>query len=380
MSQAQSVLLALNIGSTGLKAASFSFPEATLGRRDAPSEIERIAIETEHHDAGALDEVAEQLLAGAVARLSSLRTAPIVVAHRIVHGGDHAGPAELTPEVLEELRGLSALAPLHQPPALALARAASQRWPRARQVAVFDTSWHQAMPEIHRVLPVPYSLYLRGVKRYGFHGLAFQSAMRQLAALAPDLARGRVVLAHLGGGSSLSAVRDGRCVNTTMGMTPLDGIPMSTRPGALDPGVLLHLQRALGMPARDIDQLLWHECGMKGLSGESGDMRQLLGSGSDGAHRAIAVYVSAVAQGVAAMAASVGGIDCLVFSGGVGAHAAEIRARVAGELDWLGVGIDPRANAVNAREISAADVRARTFALAVDEELEIALAAAALAR
>ncbi len=373
-------MLVLNLGSTGLKAASFSSAAYSAGEGAAPCEIERIAIEADHYDTRALDATAERQLAEAVDRLPSLGATPTTVAHRIVHGGDHAGAAELGGEVLEELRALSALAPLHQPPALALVRAASQRWPQARQVGVFDTSWHQSLSGNRRVLPIPYSLYLRGVKRYGFHGLAFQSAMRQLASLAPALARGRVVLAHLGGGSSLAAVLDGRCIHTTMGMTPLDGIPMATRPGALDPGVLLYLQRALGMGAEDIDQLLWHESGLKGLSGETGDMRKLLTSGSDGAKRAIEVYVSAVAQGIAAMAASMRGIDGLAFSGGIGAHAAEIRLRVAGELAWLGVAMDARANAQAAREISAPGAPVRTFALAVDEEFEIALAAAALPR
>lgn len=373
-------MLVLNLGSTELKAASFSIPAGSLGDNKAPFEIERIAIQADHRDARAPGPASDRLLAEVVERLPSLRTRPAVVAHRIVHGGDHAGAAELSVELLEELQAFSALAPLHQPPALALVRAASQRWPHARQVAAFDTSWHQSMPEICRVLPIPYTLYLRGVKRYGFHGLAFQSAMRQLALLAPGLARGRVVLAHLGGGSSLSAVVDGRCVNTTMGMTPLDGIPMSTRPGSLDPGVLLHLQRALGLGEDEIDQLLWHESGMKGISGETGDMRQLLVSGSEGANRAINVYVCAVVQGIAAMAASMRGIDGLVFSGGIGAHAATIRSRVCGQLDWLGVGIDPGANAQHARELSAPNAGVRTFALAVDEALEIALAAAALPR
>jgi acetate kinase len=279
---------------------------------------------------------------------------------------------------MDALAAFVPLAPLHQPAALALVGAAAQRWPGAVQVGVFDTSWHQSMPEAQRLFPIPYALSLRGVKRFGFHGLAFQSAMRQLAALAPELAPRRVVLAHLGGGSSLAAVLERRCVSTTMGMTPLDGLPMATRPGALDPGVLLHLQRGLGMDAAAIDQLLWHDSGLKGLSGESADMRSLLGSASEGARRAVDVYVSRVAQGIAAMAACIGGVDALAFSGGVGAHAGAIRARVAHALGWMGVRIDPLRNEADAHELSSQGSLVRTFALAVDEELEIALEAMAM--
>ena len=377
------MLLALNHGSTGLKAASFALPPLDAQAGSGPREVGRVHVEASHDAPPAPTNDAASLLADAAELLADvarqLPGTPDVIAHRIVHGGDRTGPEDLTDAALASLEALSAWAPLHQPPALALVRATAQRWPQARQVGVFDTTWHQSMPAIHRVLAIPYALHLRGVKRYGFHGLAFQSALRQLGTRAPELARSRVVLAHLGGGSSLCAVRDGRCVNTTMGMTPLDGIPMSTRPGSLDPGVLLHLQRALGMAPDEVDQLLWHESGLKGLSGETGDMRQLLASDSEGARRAIDVYVAAVAQGIAAMAACMRGVDGLAFSGGIGAHAAEIRRRVANELEWLGLRIDPGLNRIGAREITASEATVRTFALAIDEELEVALAAASVA-
>lgn len=368
-------LLALNLGSTGLKAASFSLPADTLGDRHAPHELERVVIEVESSGSPTPAEQANRLLDQVVQGLRSLPMSPAVVAHRIVHGGDRPGPEELTKATLAELAALSTLAPLHQPPTLALVRAASRRWPHAQQIGLFDTSWHQTLPEIRRVFPIPYSLYLQGVKRYGFHGLAFQSAMRQIAVIAPSLAKRRIVLAHLGGGSSLSAVLDGCCVNTTMGMTPLDGIPMSTRPGSLDPGVLLHLERELAMSPVEIDRLLWHECGLKGLSGESGDMRRLLASGSVGARRAVSVYVGAVVQAIAAMAACLRGIDALVFSGGIGANSSEIRARVAGELEWLGLRVDPRLNEIGAQEISEPGAAVKSFILVVDESVELAMAA-----
>lgn len=368
-------LLALNLGSASLKAASFVLPPGAESQDIDARETGRVSIETAHRILTASAEDTEELLAEVIRGIPGLAQAPDVIAHRIVHGADRPGPAELTQATLTELRALSAWAPLHQPPALALVQAAIQRWPEAQQIGVFDTSWHQTMPDKHRMFPIPYALYSQGVKRYGFHGLAFQSAMRRLARVAPALSTGRVVLAHLGGGSSLCAVLGGCCVNTTMGMTPLGGIAMATRCGSLDPGVLLHLQRGLGMTADEIDQLLWTQGGLKGLSAESGDMRTLLTSQSDGARRAIDVYVSEIVQGIAAMAASVGGIDGLAFSGGVGTHAAEIRARISTGLEWLGLKIDDRLNEAGALDVSAPDARAKTFVLAVDEEEELARAA-----
>lgn len=371
-------VLVLNFGSATLKAASYSLLPSTTVERPAARETGRISVESTHDLSATPEDDARKLLAEASQRLPDLRETPDVVAHRIVHGADRPGPTELTQATLTELQALSTLAPLHQPPALALVRAAIQRWPDARQIGVFDTSWHKTMPERHRVLPIPYPLYSSGVKRYGFHGLAFQSAMRQLGRIAPKLSTGRVVLAHLGGGSSLCAVLNGDCVNTTMGMTPLGGIPMASRSGSLDPGVLLHLQRRLGMSPDEIDQLLWRESGLHGLSGESGDMRTLLASSSDGARRAIDVYVSGVAQGIAAMSACIGGIDALAFSGGIGMHAAEIRARVTGELGWMGLEIDFGLNHAGAVDIASSTTVVKTFVLPVDEEEEMVGAVAML--
>ena len=367
-------MLALNLGSASLKAASFVLPLGAESRDFDARETGRASVETPRHDLTAHAKDTDRLLADLVRELPGLAQAPDVVAHRIVHGADRPGPAELTQATLAELRVLSAWAPLHQPPALALVQAAIQRWPGAQQIGVFDTSWHQTMPDKHRMFPIPYALYLQGVKRYGFHGLAFQSAMRQLGGIAPALSTGRMVLAHLGGGSSLCAVLAGRCVNTTMGMTPLGGIAMASRCGSLDPGVLLHLQRGLAMTPDEIDQLLWTQSGLKGLSGESSDMRALLASDSDGAHRAIDVYVSEIVQGIAAMAACMGGLDGLTFSGGVGTHSAEIRARVGTGLEWLGLKIDDGLNQAGALEVSAPDACAKTFVLAIDEEEELARA------
>ena len=364
-------LLVLNLGSSSLKAARFLLLAQADAEGRRARDIGRVSAESGRDSSANLDDTAGLLLADVAAHLPGFEP-PAIVAHRIVHGGDHYGPLELTVSVQDELGALSTLAPLHQPPALALVRAASARWPDARQVGLFDTSWHRTMPPVHRLLPIDHALFARGVKRYGFHGLAFQSAMRQLARCAPDLARSRIVLAHLGGGSSLCAVRDGVSVSTTMGMTPLGGIPMATRSGSLDPGVVLHLQRQLGMSPDAIDHLLWRDSGLKGLSGESGDMRALLASGSAGALRAVDAYVSGIMQGIAAMAACIGGIDALAFSGGIGTHAAVIRARVVAGLEWLGLGIDPGLNDSGAVAIGSTAAAVRTFVLTIDEADEMA--------
>jgi len=368
--QTAGTLLALNYGSASLKAACYVLP-ANAVEHPAARQTARVSVDTQHDASASADEKAVALLSEVIKRLPDECGPPELVAHRIVHGGDRCRPMALTQERMVELEALSTLAPLHQPQGLALVRAAGLRWPDARQIGVFDTSWHQTMPEKHRLLPIPHSLYQAGVKRYGFHGLAFQSAMRQLGRIAPELSKQRIVLAHLGGGSSLCAVLDGRSVNTTMGMTPLGGIPMASRCGSLDPGVLLHLQRDRGMSLDDIERLLWRESGLRGVSGESGDMRTLLASNSEGARRAIDVYVSGVVQGVAAMAASIGGIDALIFSGGIGTHAAGVRARVAAELGWMGIDIDPGLNASAAMGVASSAALAKTFVLPVDEEEEM---------
>lgn len=369
-------VLALNMGSTSLKAAGYVLDPSRDKARDDIHETGRIAVESLPGAPGSSLADGGEWLAQVAQRLAGEVATPDIVAHRIVHGGDRSGPVELTPATLADLAGFNAWAPVHQPPALALVGAAIKRYPRARQIGVFDSSWHQSMPQVHRTLAIPHSLHERGVRRYGFHGLAFQSAMRQLGAIAPTLALQRIVLAHLGGGSSLCAVLDGRSVNTTMGMTPLGGIPMATRSGSLDPGVLLHLQRGFGMSPEDIDRLLWHESGLQGISAESGDMRRLLASGSEGARLAIDVYVSGVAQAVAAMASCVNGIDALVFSGGIGMHSAAIRARVTALLGWMGLEVDAGRNLAGAQDLASTASAVRIYALPVDEEMEMAIAIA----
>ncbi|MDG2518377.1 acetate/propionate family kinase [Lysobacter soli] len=358
-------ILALNMGSTGLKAGSFDADSNGGLHKLGASTIEA------RHDsttgAHRIDALLEEL-----ARSAFIESEPDIVTHRFVHGGDREGTALLTPDELASLEALCTLAPLHQAPELALARSALQRWPKCQHIAVFDTCWHRTMPDEHRRLALPEALHARGVRRYGFHGLAFASGIARVADITPHLVGGRIVLAHLGGGSSLCAIREQISVNTTMGLTPLGGIAMATRPGSLDPGVVLHLQRTLRMSNEEIDHLLWRNSGLLGMSGESGDMRRLLASDASSARCAVAVYVTLAAQGIAAMAACIGGIDVLGFSGGIGQNAAAVRERICAQLDWMGIRLDPAANQTHRTDASAGDAAVRTLILPIDEEQEMA--------
>lgn len=363
-------LLVLNLGSATLKAARFDgFGPGVEG----PRLSRRIEL--------ALDESAgdpRTLLAQATDALGFV-AAPAWIGHRIVHGGDAETARILDTGEIDRLQALSRLAPMHQPPALALVENAKELWPHAVQCGAYDTSWHATLPANTRRLPVPRHWDALGVRRYGFHGLAFASVMRSLASQGDGIARGRVVLAHLGGGASLCAVRDGRSVDTTMTMTPLDGVPMATRSGSLDPGVVLFLLRQEGFTLDSLEQALYHECGMRGISGQSGDMRELLASDSPAAALARDVFALRVAQGIVAMATRLGGIDDLVFSGGIGANAAGVRSAIVEYLAWLGMQLDEDANHRGAMRLDAPASPVRLWRVEVDEEGEIAAACAILA-
>lgn len=365
------VLLVLNLGSATLKAALFDAFHGSEGAQ--PRLLQRIEI--------ALDEShgnPEALLAQATDALGCV-AAPAWVGHRIVHGGDAESARILDATEIDRLQALASLAPLHQPPALALVEGASKLWPHAIQYGVYDTAWHATLPANTRRLPVPQTWDALGVRRYGFHGLAFASAMRLLANMDDGIGRGRVVLAHLGGGASLCAVHDGRSLDTTMTMTPLDGIPMATRSGSLDPGAVLFLLRQDGFTVDSLEQALYRECGMRGISGLSGDMRELLASNSSAATLALDLFALRVAQGIAAMATRLGGIDDLVFSGGIGANVASARGAIVEYLAWLDIHLDDDANHRGALRLDAAASRIRVWRVEVDEEGEIATACAVLA-
>ncbi len=296
------------------------------------------------------------------------------VGHRIVHGGKTFGaPVRLDDQVLEQLEAFVPLAPLHQPHNLAAIRAAIAAFPEAVQVGCFDTSFHKGHPFVNDTFGLPRRFYDQGVRRYGFHGLSYDYITSCLRRDWPDLARGRVVIAHLGNGASMCAVKDGRSMGSTMGFSALDGLPMGTRCGQLDPGVLLYLMDQ-GLGVQEITQILYHESGLKGLSELSHDMRILLASDDAKAREAIDYYVFRIRRELGGMAAVLGGIDAMVFCGGIGENAAQIRARVIDGMGFLGLELDAKANAANATKIGSG--KAQVLMIRTDEEQVIARAVA----
>ena len=295
------------------------------------------------------------------------------VGHRIVHGGaDYCGPVELTEEVFTKLEALTPLAPLHQPRCLAPVRAVRTIRPLLTQIACFDTAFHHGMAPPANRFAIPKRYEAHGLRRYGFHGLSFEYVAGRLAAIASELAAKRVVIAHLGNGASLCALRDGRSIDTTMGLTPLDGLVMGTRCGTIDPGVLLYLLQQEQMSAEDLQHLLYHGAGLLGVSGISADMRTLLASREASAREAVDLFTFRAAQEIAVMASTLGGLDGLVFTGGIGEHAGEIRSAIGGRLAWLGVRIDAAANDEGRERINDEYSAVDVFVIPTNEELMIA--------
>ncbi|WOH78381.1 acetate/propionate family kinase [Bradyrhizobium sp. BEA-2-5] len=301
------------------------------------------------------------------------------VGHRVVHGGrEFPRPVEVNRTVLAVLDALTPLAPLHQPRCLTPIRAISAIRPELMQVACFDTSFHHGIaPPVNR-FAIPRHLERAGIRRYGFHGLSFEYVAGRLADISPEFSAKRTVVAHLGNGASLCALRDGRSIDTTMGLTPLDGLVMGTRCGTIDPGVLLYLQQRHGMSVDDLEQLLYHQSGLLGVSGVSSDMRVLLASQEPAAKEAVDLFAFRIAQQVAAMAGTLGGLDCLVFTGGIGEHASEVRTQVCDQLGWLGVQLDPSANTAAQLHIACEDSSVDVLVMATNEEAAIARHCAAL--
>lgn len=301
------------------------------------------------------------------------------IGHRIVHGGpDYSGPVELTDDVYARLEALSPLAPLHQPRCLEPVRTIAAIKPGLTQIACFDTAFHHSMAPPASRFAIPRRFEARGVRRYGFHGLSFEYVAGRLVEIAPELAAKRTVIAHLGNGASLCALQDGRSVDTTMGLTPLDGLVMGTRCGAIDPGVLLYLQQHERMSAEDVQHLLYHQSGLLGVSGLSADMRALLASHEAAAREATDLFVFRAAQQVAMMTTTLGGLECLVFTGGVGEHAKEIRSAIGERLGWLGVRIDAAANGEGRERINSGDSSVDVLVIPTNEELTIARHCAAV--
>ncbi|MCM8733047.1 acetate/propionate family kinase [Azospirillum sp. A1-3] len=297
----------------------------------------------------------------------------IAAGHRVVHGGiRHATPVLLTSAVLDELDGLVPLAPLHQPHNLAAIRALAEAHPELPQVACFDTAFHRNQPWQAQTFAIPRELTEEGVRRYGFHGLSYEYISRRLPEIAPELGDSRVVVAHLGSGASMCAIHGGRSVDSTMGFTALDGLPMGTRCGTIDPGVLIYLMRK-GMDAGAIEKLLYNKSGLLGVSGISNDMRALLESSDPHAQEAVELFCFRIAKETGALAASMGGVDAVVFTAGIGERSAPVRARVGDKLAWMGVEIDAAANEANATKISTAGSRLPVYVIPTDEERMIAL-------
>jgi acetate kinase len=293
--------------------------------------------------------------------------------HRVVHGGvHHSRPARVTPALLDELEALVPLAPLHEPHNLAPIRMAIRLNPDLPQIACFDTAFHRTMPERNQAFALPYTLYDEGVRRYGFHGLSYEYIASVLPSVAPEIAGGRVVVAHLGNGCSACALDAGKSVATTMGFTALDGLPMGTRCGSLDAGVVLHLIQQKGMSGDAVSDLLYRKSGMLGISGVSSDFRELLASQDPRARFAVDFFCHSVARHIASLAAALGGLDGIVFTAGVGENAAPVRAGICRTCAWLGVELDDAANERHQPRISTASSAVAVHVVKTDENLMIA--------
>jgi acetate kinase len=295
------------------------------------------------------------------------------VGHRVVHGGSRfAGPTIITPEVLDELYKLVPLAPLHQPYNLAAIEAVTERLPDVPQVACFDTSFHSGHDPVMDVIPLPIDLTKDGLRRYGFHGLSYEYVASTLPDVAPEIAKGRVIVAHLGSGASLCALNDGKSVDSTLGFTALDGLCMGTRPGALDPGVILYLFQNLNMTPKEVETILYKRSGLAGISGISNDMRELLGNSAPEAKLAVDYFIYRATKEIGALAAVLGGIDGIVFTAGIGENSPEVRSRICEGSKWLGIDVDDKANESNGPRISTSNSVVSAWVIPTNEELMIA--------
>lgn len=373
-------IITINPGSATIKLGVFACERGQarpLGRAtvDEAADILRVQVggsRTEHDlpSGASASVVLERALALLADRL--LIGEPGAIAQRVVHGGDHfAGPAIIDEGVLAAIEALIPLAPLHQPKSVALVRIFKEIYPDVPQIACFDTAFHRTQSDLVRRFAIPRALFDAGVKRFGFHGLSYQFIAAELERRRPDLARARVVVAHLGAGASLCALDAGVSRDTTMGFSTLDGVPMATRCGAIDPGVLLHLL-SQGMSAEALEDMLYHRSGLLGLSGISGDARLLVESEVVAAGEALDIFAFRVAREAAALAATLGGMDALVFTGGIGEHQPEIRARICARLGWLGVTCDAGANNAGASDIGSPGAEMAVMIIPADEEQAMA--------
>jgi len=304
---------------------------------------------------------------------NELRINPMAVGHRVVHGGpNYDRPVLIDHGVVARLEQFVGLAPLHQPHNLAPIRSLLANFPNLPQVACFDTAFHRTHEAVADHYAIPHQLHAEGIRRYGFHGLSYEFVAKTLPQIAPDIAKGRVIVAHLGSGASMCALKQGRSAESTMGFTALDGLPMGTRPGQIDPGVVLYLIAEKGMSASNVQNFLYRDCGLKGLSGISNDMRELEASEDPKAKLAIDYFVYRIGLNAGMLAAALQGLDAFVFTAGIGENSVHIRARITEQLAWLGVTLDPAENSRHARLISRSDSRIPVYVIPTDEELMIA--------
>lgn len=355
--------LVINSGSSTIKFAVFTFA-------GDPACLERGALDASRRDTA---------MAALFERLDqTVDTGQLAgIGHRIVHGGpSHRAPVLVTAEVVEGLESVVAFAPNHLPDAIGLIRDLWRLKPETPQVLCFDTAFHADLPDVARRLPIPRAFDERGIRRYGFHGLSYTFLTQALERIAPGAARGRVVYAHLGNGSSLAAVRGGRCIDTSMGFTPIGGVVMSTRSGNLDPGVVAHIARTERLDPDGVERVLSHESGLLGVSSRTADMRELVARESDDPDcaLAVAIYCYEIRKRIGAYVAALGGIDALVFSGGIGEHSPVVRARICDGLDSMGIQVDAARNESSATVISPDGARVPVHVIATDEESVIARA------
>jgi acetate kinase len=380
-------ILVINAGSSSVKFQVFAVEganELTLqikGQVDgigtqprlqarAPGEVEVV---NECYERSAVPDVPSALATAGAWLRKRYDINPIAVGHRVVHGGPaYDRPVLVDAKVLGTLEQYVPLAPLHQPNNLAPIRSLLARLPDLPQVACFDTSFHRGHPAVADRYALPEHFYAEGVRRYGFHGLSYEYIAQRLPDVAPAVARGRVIVAHLGSGASMCALAGGRSVESSFGFTALDGLPMGTRPGQLDPGVVLYLIDQKKMSAADVQHLFYHESGLKGLSGISNDVRELEASADPRAAFALEYFVYRAGLHAGMLAAALGGLDAFVFTAGIGENSVSLRARIAEKLGWLGVALDPAANAARATRISRPESRVAVYVIPTDEELMIA--------
>jgi acetate kinase len=380
-------ILVVNAGSSSVKFQIFDLPNSGDPQRLIKGQVDGIGarphLRAEARDRTSLidkpyspqevPDVATALGATGTWLRETQKISLAAVGHRVVHGGpDYDRPVVINKDVLTRLERFSSLAPLHQPNNLAPIRMLLTAQPELLQVACFDTAFHRTHSPIADHYAIPERFYQEGVRRYGFHGLSYEYIAERLRDFGPAIANGRVVVAHLGSGASMCALANGRSVESTMGFTALDGLPMGTRPGQIDPGVLLYLIMQKGMSANDVQDLLYRDSGLKGLSGISNDMRELEASSDRRAALAIEYFVYRIALNAGMLAAALNGLDAFVFTAGIGENSATIRARVAEKLSWLGVSFDGAANKAGGPLISAPKSKVAVYVIGTDEELMIA--------